>query len=237
MKVVVLGIVLILMSGCAGCGSSNRNQIGGSDFKFINTYKVFGPNSNKRIFLTHGIFGDDTQYDSGDLLVLRNGLIAKGYQVFTFSYPYTNASVFRGQWEAYFFAYNDFMQWMIQDINRIYGIPIEMNIGGFSFGGLHALIASAFFPFNKCVGILPVTDPSQYDLFWKLDAKYFNAFNYISQLHSKPIMITSSQDDSLLGFQNAQLLSNQIGANYRNYNDAHGHNTSPQMIQDILNYL
>ena len=227
----------IVLSACWGCGGPVAFVKPWVNPDFVKTYKVFGPSTNKRIFLTHGVWSDDTQYDSGELNALRNGLVAKGFQVITFSYPYTEEGIFLDKAKQYRDQYHDFLQWLIDDTNLKQGPVTELDIGGFSFGGLHALIGSAMFPFQKTIALLPVSDPERTSLFHGRASDYFNAFNEIEVLSGKAEIITTSQDDNILGYENAQELSNEIMSTYYQYTDCHGHDVSASMVTDVLNWI
>lgn len=205
--------------------------------EFVKTYKTFGTFTGKRVLLTHGIWDTDALYDGGYFGNLKAGLIAKGFQVITFSYPYTDGPIMRDGGKIYREQYVEFLQWLIQDANQRYGVATELDIGGFSFGGLHAMIGAAALPFNKYAAIVPVSDPKISGLFGPYEATYFNAFNEVSVLSTKPGFITTAHGDSILGYLPAQNLASQIGCQYHDYMGIVGHNVSNEMITDLINWF
>lgn len=201
---------------------------------FVQTYKVFGSFTGKRILLTHGIWGNDNQYESGSLKDLRDGLVAHGYQVITFSYPYTEPSILYDAGLAYRNEYLNFLEWVITDTESRFGAATELDIGGYSFGGLHAIIGAANLPFNRYLAMLPVTNLTATNLLGDLSDTYFDAFQELPALGGKPGMVVTSHSDQILGYQNAQAFAVQAGADYHDYAPGNGHSVTPEMVQDIL---
>ncbi len=208
---------------------------------FVKTYNVFGANTGKRVILAHGVWSDATFWNEGYALSLRQGLQAQGYQVVTFTYPVTNGEIFNDGGSAYRQQYADFLQWMFTDLDATQGAVTRTDIGGFSFGGLHAMMAVSLFPavFTKWFGLCPVANPNfNPEIFGHYDAPMFNAFNYVPVLQAHAGFIQTSLHDNILGYQNGQNLSTQIGNNfYMQSVSGILHDFDAQVVTSLLNWI
>lgn len=213
MKKLITILSMCIMSACA------QNPVapeGPARPEFVKSYNVFGTFTGRRIVFIHGIWGDATQFDSGWLGLLKTTLVQHGFQVVTFTYPNTGGKIFDDGGGAYREQYREFMKWMLDDLDTKFGVPTELDVAGFSFGGLHAMIAISLFPtrFTKWVAMVPVTNPTVTGLMGPYEAPLFNAFNEVPVLRAHPGFIQTSQLDNILGYQNAENLSHQIGNNF-----------------------
>lgn len=233
MRYIVALFTLIL----SACGSASDFPPDFTLPEFTKSYHVYGAPSHKRILLTHGIWGDDSIYNGGDLVALRNGLVAKGYQVITFNCPWFDSRFFADGGKEYRHRYIEFLKWLIKETDSKYGYAYVLDIGGFSFGGLHAFIGASSIPrIHKYLGMVPVSDPHAYTyLFGPYSAPHFNAFNEVARLRFKTGVIVTSHDDNYLGYQNSANLASMLHARYQDFTGAGGHNVNAAMVQFILN--
>jgi hypothetical protein len=159
---------------------------------FIYNYSVFGSFSGKRVFLAHGNQGQGSDYlikDTG-LRTIFDGLIAKGYQVILFDYPKTKKTTFKQAGLAYRQKYQHFLNWMINETDRVHGLATERLFGGVSLGGLHAFMAVTLNPLiQKYFAVVPVTDIRALKEFKNVNPEHFNALNEALAISQKPGLI------------------------------------------------
>lgn len=247
-KISTVLLTTVVLSGCFSCGQKDTKQPVTGQQDFVKEYKVYGEfKQGKRIILTHGVSGTDAQYllgpeGVGALPILKDRLVTEGYQVITFTYPNTTADIFIDGGRLYKQQYRAFLDWMLLDLNKRYGIATELDIGGFSFGGLHAMIALTIEPhkFDRYLAIDPVSDPSLTTIFGPYQATDFNAFKELGVLSSINGIILTTQNDNILGYKNAENLCYAIGGKCTYYKEIDPrilHDVTVNMVDQIMAWL
>jgi predicted esterase len=155
MKYLILALIASLSISCSHTSVA--------PMVFDNTYNVLKDDSvafnGKRIYLIHGFRGNSSSYTRGNLKVLTDYLMANGYQVITFNLPYTERYFFEDGGLAYRNLYKTRLEELRAQVDTDLGPAAKNIIGGFSFGGLHAMMGISITTglFDSYLAMLPVT--------------------------------------------------------------------------------
>lgn len=162
MRLLITILLTILLFSCGKqeeelpCANVDRS----TDYSFEKTYTVQGTNNGERIILFHGIFGSSASFDGGAGKRLVDALLADGKQIVTVSYPMTTNGMFYNGGRLYRERFKSFMSWLINDLDTNQGTAAKNIVGGFSFGGTHAILTAVDNStyFDNVVAVAPALD-------------------------------------------------------------------------------
>lgn len=215
---------IIFLLFLISCGSSNNAPAS----QFEKQYSSFGQSKNVAI-LIHGIWSDKTLWDYGLGLDIKNSFIENNYKVVTFTFPNTTDETFLDAGLIYRLHYISFLNWLISDLKKN-SVVEKIIIGGFSFGGLHAMVAASDIKeIKEYFAIMPSMDLS------KIIKGISNSNFYPSNnnmVNKKGFVISGSKDD-LVDYKLGQQWALSMGQSVDHMLINLDHRLSP----DIVNIL
>lgn len=212
---IIFALTLITLFSCNG--SKKENTVNTEVMPdFIKSYTVYGAMTatNRRVILIHGLGGSGVDWNFGVHKLTTDGLISDGAQVIVFDLPKLKSSAFVDGGLQYRTNYKNFLDWLVEDTNTKFGVAAELILGGVSYGGLHAFMGAAITThFDKYFASLPVTHLNALIEYSSVSAPYFNPFNEVVTLSSKPGMVHWGSLDSRVNYLYTVELVNLIGPN------------------------
>jgi pimeloyl-ACP methyl ester carboxylesterase len=232
MKIIVF---LVFLASCGHGANSGGSSANCPESQFKKEYNVFG-NSTKRVVLSHGVWDSANFWNIGYGVDLRNALVAKGFQVITYTYPNTTDSTWDNGAVCYRKDFVDFSNWMISDLDSKYGPKTEMIFGGFSFGGLHSIIgASAIVKVDRYFGMLPAVDMRV--IYKNVNMKHFNAKSEQAALANKDGLIISGDQDTVANHLLSEQWAAEMGNIVTHYNVNIDHRLNQEVIDHVLDWI
>lgn len=129
---IIAGLVLFVLTGC------RFNPLFHGEYRIVNSAP--GP----RVYLFSGFPGDKTQWSQEPQISLSNSLDAAGYQVVLLAVPVAMPELFVSYGKVYRLEFESYVRSTIEKIDAEYGHRKSF-VGGISYGGLHAIMASHMF--------------------------------------------------------------------------------------------
>lgn len=204
---------------------------------FKTDYTIFQAAGTKRVYLMHGFRSSRHQYDIEPFKSFVDDLVAQGIEVVTFDTPYAYREYFLMDGGAnYRKMYKEQLETIVADVEANYGVKRSFS-GGFSFGGLHAMMANVLLPnkFEAFFAALPVTDISALKEMKNVNAHQFNPLlEDMSQLTG---MVSWGTNDERVNYRLSIDLvnnnSNLIGIEYAGLE----HESTLQVTGDAANFI
>lgn len=201
---------------------------------FQNKYSVFGE-GEKSIILSHGIWSDEKQWSTGHSKDLVDGLVKLGHQVITYSYPNTDENTFNNNGICYRKNFINFYNWMLLDIEKNHGMKKFIS-GGFSFGGLHSIIAtSEIDKLYYYFGIMPTMDINV--VMKHANTKYFRAENEKHNLKYKKGFIISGLQDNIARHELSKKWSDEMGLSVQHLYVDLDHRLNDEIVNEVIKWV
>lgn len=235
---VLLGLVAVV--GCSRCAPPKETPYVPLVFSQDYTLKASeGPWNGKRVILIHGFRLNRTNYEVMPFSDLVARLRLAGYEVITFDLPYGMPYHFIDGGVQYRRLFEEQLRGIVARVRADRGPDSSFLVGGFSWGGLHALMGQVLAPdlFSSYFAILPVTDMSAVSELSTVEAPHFNPLR--EDLSPYSGLISYGTRDERVNFRLTQELVRQtapLRLTVIEYPGL-GHQTTPQAVTDTLTWI
>lgn len=260
MRVIILSMVLLVVSGCAKeTLSVSTSTTLGVDNTIPATKFECGDNTTsetcyiltakeafqKRVYLLHGFGNDWTMWSSEPYRSFVYEMLDLGYDIIFITIPYFKNV---DQTRSLMANSADFYQMWTSRIARVksgvenrYGLVSTNIVGGISFGGHHALLAATTHLFDAYFALLPLVDPQSLSELSDIYAPNANVLNYVSSLSDIPGYVSWGTQDSRVDYvKSMELTVSLIGfgasISYKAHLN-HGHAGSMELFAGALNFI
>lgn len=237
----VLAIALIALMSLSSLGCAVRQEAPPLSFSTDYTYlDATGAPNGKRAYLIHGSLNySRVQWQHPLFAPFVAGLRAQGFSVVLFDLPAFYREYLDDQGLAYRKGFETQFRTIEGLVSQAEGAPTENIVGGFSFGGLHSMMAQVLAPdlFSAYFAILPVVDMTVLEELQGLNASAFNPALEPTLSGHKGLITWGTHDErvnfrlssKLVMDMNSPLVSaiEYVGL---------GHTTTPLLINDTLNW-
>jgi len=218
-----LAFILLLLASC-------KKEVSCTD-NFDKKYNLHGE-SEKLVILSNGIWASESYWNTNSL---KSDLVNHGYQVVTYTYPYTDVSFFNDKGKCYRKNFTNYIEWLISDIEKK-GIKKEVIAMGFSFGGLHSIIAASNNDrIKNYVGILPSIDIGV--IFKSANTRYFNARYETNSLKNKHGLIISGLKDNIVDHRISYKWSKKMVDSVDHIYFDIDHRMNDEMIKEVITWV
>lgn len=197
--------------------------------------------NGKRVYLIHGSLRyDRSQWDHPIFKPFVDGLTSNGFEVITFDLPHFYSEYFFDGGLNYRAKFEQQLRTIIENAELVHG---HMNsiVGGFSFGGLHSMIAMADISdiFTAYFAILPVVEMTALSELKNMPSSHFNPKNEVHILETKPGLISWGTQDFRVNYQHSIDLVNSMDQTKLTAIEyvGLGHETTTQVVNDTLTFV
>lgn len=197
------------------------------NFEFDKNYSVYGSGDN-RVILIHGIWSDKSYWETGYAKELKEKLVENNFQVITFTFPNTTDETWVNNGLTYRRSYLNYMNWLLKDLDDKYPISGNNIVGGFSFGGLHAMVAASDIEeINNYFAIMPSMDISR--VVKNVSNKNFYPID--SKLINKSGFVISGSKDTLVNYKLSESWALGMGSSVKHILIDSDHRLNQEIIE------
>jgi predicted esterase len=235
MRLIILSLLILV-------GCSKKESV--PALQFDTSYTLYSPtiaSNGKRVYLIHGSLKySRAQWEHPVFKPFVDNLVASGYEVITFDLPHFYSDYFYDGGLNYRVGFQNQLRTIISNVETDHGV-MDSIVGGFSFGGLHAMIAMSDISdiFQAYFAILPVVEISYLTELKGMASSHFRPINEVSILETKPGLISWGTLDNRVNYQYSKDLVNIMnpvtttGIEYVGLD----HTTSPEVVQDTIDWI
>lgn len=237
MKALIVALIGVLL---VSCGKKDRVP----DLRFDTSYTLYSPtvpSNGKRVYLIHGSLKySRVQWEHPVFKPFVDNLVANGYEVITFDLPHFYSEYFYDGGLNYRAGFQNQLRTIISNVETDHGVMNSI-VGGFSFGGLHAMIAMSDISdiFQAYFAILPVVEMTALTELKGMASTHFNPKHEIAVLETKPGLISWGTLDFRVNYQHSIDLVNLMNPANVTAIEYVGldHTTNPQVVADTLTWI
>lgn len=236
MKTLIYILLALLLVSCG-----KKHEVPPLSFNTSYTaYSSTVASNGKRVYLIHGFRGNRSAYEQPVFKPFVEDLNGAGYEVITFDLPYTYPDYFKDGGYNYRAGFESQLRTIEAKVNMDRGAMYNI-VGGFSFGGLHSMMAMSIAPdlFTAYFAILPVVHMDALIEMQGTVAPAFNPLNEVATLEQHSGLITWGTHDLRVNFNYSIELVNLMDQTNLTTHEYVGldHTSTPQVVLDTLTWV
>jgi alpha-beta hydrolase superfamily lysophospholipase len=239
-NIIIYSVLAIMLFLNISCAKKDETPPLVFDTSYTKTEPTIASNG-KRVYLIHGSLKySRAQWEHPVFKPFVDALTADGFEVITFDLPHFYPEYFHDGGANYRAKFENQLRTIVANVELDHG-HLDNIVGGFSFGGLHSMMAQADMPdvFNAYFAILPVVEMTALTELKGMASSHFNPKNEVAVLETKRGLISWGTQDFRVNYQHSIDLVNLMDPTNLTAIEYVGlnHNTTPQVVADTLAFV